>query len=378
MRSLHQTQGRDIPVSTTSPVSPPARRRLFSFFGNLPIARKLLAGFLVVVVLMVVVGLLGLTRLQANQTRLEYMDRQVVSAAVSLGHVDADFFNVRLATTALVLATDKQAGIDQITASDTAINASLAAYAKTDMTGRQKQVNGIKTALATYRQIRDTELIPLAKANDAKGFIAVRAAKIIPLTTTIDGDITALQAIEAKSAAATLSDSKAAYSSARIMIIGLLIFSALLAVGLALLIGSAVAKPLRRTVEVLQGLAEGRLNQRLVVGTSDEVGNMATALNTAMERMAEVMRKVSGNSDSLASASEELSASSQQIAAGAEETSVQAGVVAAAAEEVSRNVQTVAAGAEQMGASIREIAQNANDAARVASQAVSVWWMRRT
>ena len=51
---------------------------------------------------------------------------------------------------------------------------------------------------------------------------------------------------------------------------------------------------------------------------------------------------------------------------------MQAGVVAAAAEQVSRNVQTVAAGSEQMGASIREIAVSANEAARVASQAVGV------
>ncbi|WP_369135959.1 methyl-accepting chemotaxis protein, partial [Modestobacter sp. I12A-02662] len=49
----------------------------------------------------------------------------------------------------------------------------------------------------------------------------------------------------------------------------------------------------------------------------------------------------------------------------------QSGVVSAAAEEVSRNVGTVAAGAEQMGASIREISQNANEAARVAAQAVT-------
>ena len=51
---------------------------------------------------------------------------------------------------------------------------------------------------------------------------------------------------------------------------------------------------------------------------------------------------------------------------------MQAGVVAAAAEQVSRNVQTVAAGSEQMGASIREIAVSANEAARVASQAVQL------
>ena len=47
-------------------------------------------------------------------------------------------------------------------------------------------------------------------------------------------------------------------------------------------------------------------------------------------------------------------------------------MVSAAAEQVSRNVQTVATGSEEMGASIREIAHNANEAARVASDAVGV------
>ena len=54
----------------------------------------------------------------------------------------------------------------------------------------------------------------------------------------------------------------------------------------------------------------------------------------------------------------------------AEETAAQAGVVSAASEQVSRNVQTVATGTEEMSASIREIAKNANEAARVAKNAV--------
>jgi methyl-accepting chemotaxis protein len=85
-----------------------------------------------------------------------------------------------------------------------------------------------------------------------------------------------------------------------------------------------------------------------------------------------IMKSVSENARHLNAASEELSAVAQQMTAAAEETSAQATSVSAASEEVSRNVQSVAAGSEEMTASIREIAKNAADAARVASQAVSV------
>jgi methyl-accepting chemotaxis protein len=343
--------------------------------GNLPIARKLLAGFLVVTLLMVIVGMLGLTRLQANQKRLEFVANEVVSSATTLGSANANFESLRFRLTDLALRADpaeQQTVLDRITVLDAALDEAWAAYGATDQAGREKQVKAVTDTLAEFRRIRDTEMVSLAKAHDTAKFLSARELKIDPLAKTISENIDALLSIEVKSGATTMKEAKAAYGSARALIIGLLVVSALMAVVLALLIGRAIAKPLRRTVEVLQGLAQGRLDERMVVSTSDEVGQMGTALNTAMDMVSETLKKVSGNSDSLASASEELSASTQQIAAGAEETSVQAGVVAAAAEEVSRNVQTVAAGSEEMSASIREIAQSANDAARVASQAVVV------
>ena len=142
--------------------------------------------------------------------------------------------------------------------------------------------------------------------------------------------------------------------------------------GLAWLIGRSITKPLRRSIDVLRGFADGDLTQRAEEKSSAELGELERSLNASIDSVGTVIGTVMGSANAVAAASEELSASSQQIAAGAEETSVQAGVVAGAAEEVSRNVQTVAAGSEQMGASIREIAHSANEAARVASQAVSM------
>jgi methyl-accepting chemotaxis protein len=110
-------------------------------------------------------------------------------------------------------------------------------------------------------------------------------------------------------------------------------------------------------------------------GKPYKVVKYATDITAAKELDQDIKTAVRGitqNAQALATASEELTTVSQQMGAAAEETAAQANVVSAASEQVSRNVQTVATGSEEMTASIREIAKNANEAARVATNAVRV------
>jgi methyl-accepting chemotaxis protein len=148
-----------------------------------------------------------------------------------------------------------------------------------------------------------------------------------------------------------------------------------LGVLLALLVGTVVARTVKRGLTALRGSAErlaaGDLTGATGLDQRDEVGRTAAALDEALVSLRRLVASVAGSADAVAASSEELSASSAQIAGSAEETSAQSGAVSAAAAEVSRSVATVAAGAEEMGASIREISQNANEAARVAAQAVT-------
>jgi methyl-accepting chemotaxis protein len=138
------------------------------------------------------------------------------------------------------------------------------------------------------------------------------------------------------------------------------------------LITRSVVGPLNKVRAVLAGLADGDLRGSADVHSRDEVGQMATSLETSMENMRAVMTSIGDSSTTLASATEQLSASAQDMARLADESSTQSGIVASAASQVSENVQTVSAGSEQMGASIREIAQNATEVSRVAAQAVTV------
>ena len=102
---------------------------------------------------------------------------------------------------------------------------------------------------------------------------------------------------------------------------------------------------------------------------------MQAANEKEMETGAKLKAGVSEVADistTLASAAEELTSVSSTMGAAAEETSSQATVVSAAAEEVSKNVQSVATGSEELSASFKEIAKTTTDAAKVASEAVSV------
>ena len=92
----------------------------------------------------------------------------------------------------------------------------------------------------------------------------------------------------------------------------------------------------------------------------------------AMEKLKELMERVSVTAEALGRSSSELSEVSEQMTTNAQNTSEQAGTASAAAEEITTNVQTVATAAEEMSTSIREIAKNATEAAQVAAEAVAV------
>lgn len=134
----------------------------------------------------------------------------------------------------------------------------------------------------------------------------------------------------------------------------------------------AVIAPVQEASKVLARISGGDLTARVQGQYRGDHGRLKDDINRMGGDLQENLRTIGQNAHALASSSEELTAVSHQMAGTAEETATQANVVSAASEQVSRNVATVASGGEQMQSSIREIAKNANEAARVAKNAVQV------
>ncbi|MEU4690999.1 methyl-accepting chemotaxis protein [Actinoplanes sp. NPDC023714] len=104
----------------------------------------------------------------------------------------------------------------------------------------------------------------------------------------------------------------------------------------------------------------------------DEIGEAATALNTAATELRAVMREVTGASDEVSGTARRVAATGGELSAASDTAADRAGTVSSSADTVSHVVQTVAAGAEEMGTSITEISHNAQEAAQAVRDGVGL------
>jgi methyl-accepting chemotaxis protein len=165
------------------------------------------------------------------------------------------------------------------------------------------------------------------------------------------------------------------------------------------ILSGRVLGPLKAMTVAMEKLANGEKSVDVPgVGRTDEIGQMAAAVQIFKDNMIEADRlraeqertkahadadkkaamskladefeaSVTGIVKTVSSASIELQSTAQSMSTTAEETSRQATAVATASEQASVNVQTVAAASEQLSSSISEIGRQVVEAARIAGHA---------
>lgn len=152
----------------------------------------------------------------------------------------------------------------------------------------------------------------------------------------------------------------------------------------AFFIARSITGPIIKGVDFATAMSTGDLSKQLDIDQKDEIGVLASALNTMAGNLRTMFQDITNGVSTLSSSSTDLSDVSAQMSANAEQTSGKATTVAAAAEEMSvnmtsvaaaaeqaaTNVNIVAAAAEEMTSTIDEIAQNTAKTNSMSSQAV--------
>ncbi|WP_432542907.1 methyl-accepting chemotaxis protein [Kineococcus sp. SYSU DK002] len=346
---------------------------MLTHLRNLNVASKLFAGFGVVCLLLAVVVGLGINRLGSAQANLDRMSTAGVGSAQHLSDVRAAYLQVRMDITNAALAmtpADIEANVQAMEATDGVLDEAWEAYRAGDPGADAADQKTFQDLLAQYRGERE-ELVTLARAQDIDGYIAHRQTTVAPTAKQITETLDALDAGEAAAAEDLVADGAADYESAVTLLLVIGALALVVAVVVATVVARSVAGPLAKVLTVVRGLAEGRLDHRVGIQTKDEVGQLAAAVDTTMDRLTDTVRRIAGNATTLAASSEELTTVATQLSSGAEEASTQAQVVSAATEEISANIGTVAAAGDQMSSAIREIATSTAEASSTAASAVS-------
>ncbi|MEZ0166480.1 methyl-accepting chemotaxis protein [Kineococcus sp. LSe6-4] len=340
---------------------------------DLRVSAKLALGFGLVSALLVLVAGVGLQRLGAAQDTMDYLSTAGIASVDRADKVQTAFAVVRLDVANAALTPDAAgttAALQQLDADGKALDAAWQEYIDTDPAASSAELTAYTDALAAYRDATQA-LVPLAEANDLTGFVAQRTATLNPQGAKIATALDRIVEVESADAVRLADEGKAAYRQAVVVLLACVAVALALAVVVAVLISRSIARPLGRAVTVMEGLAAGRLDQRVSYTSKDEVGRLSAAADASLDSLAATVGRISANATSLAASSEELTAVATQLSGGAGESAAQSQVVSAATEEISASIGTVAAAGEQMTSAIREIASATADASATAATAVS-------
>ncbi|WP_433362258.1 methyl-accepting chemotaxis protein [Actinoplanes sp. CA-142083] len=342
--------------------------------GSMSMRTNLLAVAAIGLVVAVVVGIVGILRMNTIADRADAIYRKSLQPLVVVQDVQQMIWHARWAGATANNSTTAAATAKTLTelASTlfTQINAGIAGYLKLDVSSAERA--GMAKVQDSWQQYLDVraQLTTLQNAGKTAEYNQLRANGLNPPINDAVAAIENLKTLSQNNAAAASAAARSAADNARLTIIATLVAGILLAGAIALLSARVLTRRLGSLAAMMSGMAAGDLRSRQPDPGSDEIGQMSRSAVEAVDHMRTAMQTLSDASSGLAQRSEDMQDASRNLAGGVEQTSRRVNSIDQAAEAVTAGVQAVAGGAEQMGAAIREIAISASEAAKVASSAV--------
>jgi methyl-accepting chemotaxis protein len=156
-----------------------------------------------------------------------------------------------------------------------------------------------------------------------------------------------LETINRKVLQNSLQESKNQTSRSLVLSIVMFLIGISFVVIIGILIIRAITKPLEKSVEFARSIASGDLTVKLEINQKDELGELASALNSMIERLHEIVLNIRTGTDRIAAASSKISHNSQQLSEGVNQQSSSTEEVSSSMEEMAGNIQQNTGNAQQ-------------------------------
>jgi methyl-accepting chemotaxis protein len=354
---------------------------------RLSIRTQLLAGFGVLVVLLLLVGGLAISRLSNEDAHVSTLATRVVPATNLVGEMAATMNKYRKDQLHYILSTPAErrgaAGVSGDLAGDlTLMHQLLGEYRSRGLVADAHDARLMRTfgsqffsyvaRTASFRHLADTGATATASA-------VVGSGPGDAEYTTLKGTETSWESYKATIATRSARSARASYDGGRLLILLILGLAVLIAAGLAMFLSGRLSRGIRAVGSAATAIAHGEVDQHVVVRSHDELGDMAAdfnemiaylsekaeaataiaegdlsveipvrserdALGLALSRMTDGLRDLVG---SIGAATGSMNSSSREIARNSENTG-------RTVDEVSSAIESVARGSEEQARSIEE------------------------
>ena len=334
-------------------------------FSNLRIAAKLYAGFGVLMLIMVLLGLFSVKELAAvNHTAYELGNDLMPGVNAAMG-IKERMSRLRTQEMQIVLSAGDQASIDKYYQHWKEYAEQLHGYQKTflslPVTEEEQQLLQRAQSLWTQYAAQTDKILALARAGDAEGARTVLRAESSALNVEMLKIADQVLDMNMKSAHDAYLEGEQIYNNSRYWILAAIVISFVIGSVLAYLIAQRVSQPLRRAVDVARTVASGDLTSVIEVRGKDETAELLTALREMNGQLQTLVSQVQQGTELIADATADIAKGNMDLSA---RTESQAGAL----EETASSMEQLTATVRQNSESARQAHQFARDANAVAAK----------
>ena len=342
---------------------------------NLKIGVRLGLGFAIVVALILVVGGYSITK-------MNFLDKMI-------GDVAADKYpktvllndmkgNIHVAARSLrnqLLLDDKEgikAEVERIAAVREAMGKSMEALSKVVVSDEDKVLlKGLVDARSAYVASQKL-LIGLIEANDKEKARSELFTNDQKAQSAYFSAIDKMIEYQSSCFKKAVKDAEHEAEQGKAVVIGLLVFSMILAAILAIFIVRSITVPIVPLVAVARKIADGDLNATIEHTSADEIGELSESFRIMTQNLRSMISHVASTSTQIASAAGQLQSTAEQIATGSEEVACQAATVATAGEQISATSGNIAQNCQMAAEGAQRASKSAIDGAAVVEKTVTV------
>ncbi|MDP2797581.1 MAG: methyl-accepting chemotaxis protein [Methanoregula sp.] len=253
-----------------------------SFIDDMKIGRKLIGGFLIVTLILILVAMVGYTNIGTIADHSKKMYNDCTVPMEKIGIIDSNLERMQGNIYKYAYVPESRPAIESAMEGDiAAVNKEWDAY-----TGRQLTVNEKKQADAFEKnwlllQQGYRQLMKDAKANDknAVNTALARGSSISEAFNAAMGTTDALAEINLQKAKALDDESDALAASAGMTMLIATLIAVIAAIGIALYLAKSITGPIERVKQGITDIHQGRVSNRLNMNRKDDLGEMADTLD---------------------------------------------------------------------------------------------------
>jgi methyl-accepting chemotaxis protein len=345
------------------------------WFKNLKISGKILSVVLVIMLLMVFLGAFSILQLAKVNGSTEEIATNWLPSVHAVDSMDGTISDYRRQELQYILSTDQEQWdfyAKRMAEVLTTLNKFDADYQKLISSPEEKKLyeeyaaawnsylEVVKKELALSSQGKHEEALTLCRGDGKKYFLAAMSA--------LDRDAK----LNKKGSDDAYATAKAVYRQSRFLIAAVIVAAMLIGMLLALMVARLISRGLKDGVAAAEKLAGGDLSFVIEVESTDETGQLMSAMKTMTENLRTIIGQVAGTATQVAAAAGQLNSTAERIATGAEQVAAQSGTVATAGEEMSATSGDIAQNCQLAAAGAQRASQSAHNGAGVVEHTVAV------